>query len=95
MKLKPFRPSQAIEPRLLQRHIVIGTEIVEPDHLVAAIEQPGRRMKTDEAGGAGNQNAHGVPAFDPLSWRLMGRAATRAIAASPVNLAGCRPQTPG
>jgi hypothetical protein len=41
------------QPRLLERHIIVGAEIVEPDYFVAAIEQPGRRVETDEAGGAG------------------------------------------
>src|SRR5512144_1619205 len=46
--------------RLLERDIVIGAHIVEANDLVAAVEQPGRRVETDEAGGAGNQNSHVV-----------------------------------
>ena len=49
---------EPLQPSLLQRHIVIGTEIVEPNHLMAAVEQPGRRVIADEAGGAGDQDAH-------------------------------------
>lgn len=53
----------ALEPPktgLFKGDIVIRAHIVEPNDLVAAVEQPGRRMETDEAGGAGNQNAHVV-----------------------------------
>ena len=58
MKWKPFGASEPREACLFQRHVVIGAHIVEPDDLIAAIEQPGRRVKADEAGGAGDQNAH-------------------------------------
>ena len=51
---------EPIKTRLFQGDIVVGAHIVEPNNLVAAVEQPGRRMETDEAGGAGNQNAHVV-----------------------------------
>ena len=50
--------SLALKPRLLQRHIVVGTEIVEADHLVPAVEQAPRRVIANEAGGAGNQDTH-------------------------------------
>src|SRR5262245_31041231 len=49
---------QALEPGLLQRHIVIGAEIVEADDSMAAVEKPRRRMVANEAGGAGNQDTH-------------------------------------
>ncbi len=49
---------EALKPRLLQRHVVIGAEIVEADHLMPAVEQARRRVIADEAGGAGNQNTH-------------------------------------
>ena len=34
-----FVPRELEKPRLLQRHVVIGIEIVEPDHLVAALDR--------------------------------------------------------
>src|SRR4029078_11293743 len=46
------------EPGFLQRQVVIGAEIVEPDHLVPALEQTGRRVIPNEAGGAGEQDSH-------------------------------------
>src|SRR5690348_120180 len=39
MKAVPVLPLQTIEPRLLQRGIVIVVEIVDPDDLVAALQQ--------------------------------------------------------
>ncbi len=41
------------EPGFLQRHVVIGIEIIEPDHLIAPLEQANCRVIADEAGGAG------------------------------------------
>ena len=65
------------KPRLLQRHVVIRIEIVEPDHLVAAPDETLRRVIADEAGGAGNQNSH-VPRYFCLAPTLRpARAATR------------------
>jgi hypothetical protein len=43
------------EPRVLQRDVVVLVEIVEPDDLVASLEQVLRCVMPDEAGGAGNQ----------------------------------------
>jgi hypothetical protein len=57
-EMKSVAPRQPREARLFERDIIIGAHIVEPNDLIAAIEQPGRRVKTDEAGGAGDQNAH-------------------------------------
>ena len=58
---------EALEPRFLQRHVVIGTEIVEPNHLMPAVEQAGRRVIPDEAGGAGDQDAHRTLSLPPNS----------------------------
>ena len=63
VRLDEMESVAALEPRktrLFERDIIIGAHIVEPNDLIAAIEQPGRRVETDEAGGAGNQNAHVV-----------------------------------
>ena len=43
------------EPRVLQRDVVVLVEIVEPDDLVAALEQQLRRVKADESGRAGDE----------------------------------------
>ena len=62
-------PLKLREPRLLQPHVVVGIEIVEPDHLVAAVEQRLGGVVSDEAGGAGDEDIACV-----LSLR-MGRSA--------------------
>jgi hypothetical protein len=65
-KAKALVLLEAVKPGLFQRHVVIGAEIVETDDLVPAVEQPHRRVITYEAGGAGNQNAHG-PLSEPVA----------------------------
>ena len=52
---------QALEPRHLQRDVVVVVEVVEPDHFVAARKQLPRGMKADESRGAGDQNLHRRP----------------------------------
>ncbi len=51
-------PLKLGEPGLLQLYVVVGIEIVEPDDLIAAVEQRLSGMVTDEAGGAGDQHPH-------------------------------------
>src|SRR5579863_5872333 len=46
------------EARLLECHIVILVEVVEADDLMAARQQPQRRVIADEAGGSGQQDLH-------------------------------------
>ena len=46
------------EPRLLQLYVVIGIEVIEPDDLVASVEQRLGGMVTDEPGRAGDQDTH-------------------------------------
>lgn len=46
------------QPRLLQIDVVIGAEIVEADDLVTPIEQRARRVNSDKAGGAGDEDFH-------------------------------------
>ena len=75
------------QPRLFQRHVVIGIEIVEANHLVAAIEQPRRRVIAYEAGGAGDQNSH-IVAWLPLPVVGSKSAATKDAASPPVNCGG-------
>ena len=53
------------EPRLLEPDVVVVVEVVEADHLVAALEQDLRRVVADEAGGAGDEDFH-VRAARPL-----------------------------
>ena len=51
--LARFKPRKA---RLFQRRVVVGVEIVQPHHSVAAIQQPMRDVGADEAGRAGDQD---------------------------------------
>ena len=48
--------TQQIEPRLLQRRIVVVIEVVEPDHFVAALEELAGYVIADEAGRAGHED---------------------------------------
>ena len=45
----------------LQRRVVVGVEVVEAHDLVAARQQPARQVEADEAGRAGDENAHRLP----------------------------------
>jgi hypothetical protein len=47
---------QRHQPRPLQRRIVVGIEVVEPDHRLAARQQGAAEMRADEAGRAGHQD---------------------------------------
>ena len=52
---------QIVEPRLLERRIVIIVEIVDSDDVVAALEQCARGRSADEARGSCDENSHGAP----------------------------------
>src|SRR6185295_16290999 len=60
-KAKALPALQAREARLLQLDRVVGREVVDADHLVAALEQALRAVHADEAGDAGKQDLHGWP----------------------------------
>src|SRR6476469_7422110 len=78
----------ALEPPktgLFERDIVIGAHIVEANDLVAAVEQPGHRVETDAAGGAGNKSAHVV--CSPLTAQQRARP-QEPSALCPVNRTG-------
>src|SRR5665811_2023817 len=40
---------QQVPARLLQAHVVVGVEIVQPHHLISALQQSPRQMEADEA----------------------------------------------
>src|SRR5690349_20064989 len=46
---------QHLEPRMLQRDVVVIVEVVEAYDLVAALEQELRRVKTNESSGSGDE----------------------------------------
>ena len=49
------------EASFLKLHIIIRIKVVEPDHLITAIEQRFRGVIANEAGCAGDENTHAVP----------------------------------
>jgi hypothetical protein len=51
---RPRVPGEEREPPLLEPHVVIGIEVVEADHVVAAAEEAARQVVADEAGRAGH-----------------------------------------
>jgi hypothetical protein len=54
-ELEPSVALEHLEPRVLQREVVVLVEVVEADDLVAALEQQLRRMISDESSGTCNQ----------------------------------------
>jgi hypothetical protein len=44
------------EPRLFERRIVIGTEIIDPNYRPSGLRQPPCDMKADKSRGPGDQN---------------------------------------
>ena len=56
---EPRQLLQQLEPRELEAHVVVVVEVVEPDDLVAALEELAGRVVADEAGGAGDEEFHG------------------------------------
>src|SRR5690606_40196913 len=49
---------QPLEARALERRIVVGVEIVDPDHLLAALKQGEADVEADEAGATGHDDRH-------------------------------------
>ena len=52
---------KARETPILEPHVVGVVEVVDPDHLVAAVEQQGADAPCDEPRTAGDENPHGRP----------------------------------
>ena len=50
--------AEIIQPGLLQGWIVIMVEVVDPDYVLAALEQGPRGGGADEARGPGDENGH-------------------------------------
>src|SRR6185369_14487523 len=51
------------EPRLLETRIIIVVQTVDPDDVVAALEQCPRRRSADEPRSTCDQNSHGVVSY--------------------------------
>ena len=53
------------EPGVLAEHVhmalTAGEQVVDADHVVAPVEEPGAEGETDEAGAAGHDDPHGRP----------------------------------
>jgi len=56
-KSKIFMSAQLPETVLLEPNIVIRRQIIDPGYVLSVAKQPFRKMKPDEAGGAGYQNS--------------------------------------
>jgi len=55
---EPVPTGQAFDPRPLERSVVIIVQIVDADDGMSFLQQPARRMETDEARRSRNQYAH-------------------------------------
>ena len=49
---------QPRRPQVLQRDVVIGVEVINPDHGLAALKQPLGDEEADEARGPGDDDGH-------------------------------------
>lgn len=58
MKGKSAMPDEILEPVLLKADVVGVVEVVHSDHLVAVLEQHGRRPRTDKSSTPCEQNFH-------------------------------------
>src|SRR5438093_6402687 len=75
------RLSKLVEPRFLEPRVVIRIEVVDADDGLAAVEQPLRSVKANEAGRAGDedQNVHMLscaPRWPSMFWSPAGRASS-------------------
>ena len=58
MKVKSIARLQLREPGLFEIDVIVRTEIVDPDHFIATIEQSARSIKAYKTGGASHQKFH-------------------------------------
>ena len=66
-EFETFELPQNLQPGMLQRRIVVVVEVVDAGHVLAALQQPLRHVKADEAGRARYENQSVNPAFRPSS----------------------------
>ena len=52
--------AQRLQAGELQDRVVVGAEIVDADHRLAARQQGAGDVAADEAGGAGDEDGHGI-----------------------------------
>ena len=58
---------QSRQPVELEARVVVIVEVVQPQHLIAALQQRQRHMHADESGSAGDQNLQlAVPLFGAM-----------------------------
>ena len=66
-ELLALRLAYPVDPRTLQRRIVIIVEIVDADNLLAAVEQRLHNMRSYETGSAGDEQSHVRSASEPFA----------------------------
>src|SRR5574338_565926 len=85
---------QPREPRLLQHRIVIIVEVVDPDDLVAAVEQRPRGRRSDEPSRPRDQYRHGAAiggaaaarkSLERVGWSAAGPSPSTAAGPSPTS----------
>jgi len=52
--MKIRMPLEARQPRLLERHVVVGVEVVQAENVLAVRQKAFTQMITDEPGGSGH-----------------------------------------
>src|SRR5680860_58059 len=60
-KAEIFPLLQQVPACLLQAHVVVGVEVVQPHHLISALQQSLRQMETDEARRSGYKYSGHAP----------------------------------
>lgn len=59
LETESFVRAQAGKAPFLEADIIVVAEVIDPDDLIAAFEQPQGKGPADEAGNAGDENFHG------------------------------------
>jgi hypothetical protein len=70
MELEAAAGFELAKPGLLKADVVVGIQVVHPDHLIPSSEEALRGVVTDESGGAGDKHFHGTGACGEVGWIL-------------------------
>ena len=66
-ELESLELPQLFQPGIFQSGIVVVVQIIDPGNVLAPFEKAFRNVKTDEAGGSGDEDQSVKPAFLPSS----------------------------